>query len=191
MRSFWLIGAAAFAMAGVLGCGGGGDGGSDAGPKYELKKVESSAGFTVYYPYFNSNIGFFHQEMDGGSVLINKGSGGDIDCAADVNDCKVKKEAVDFDAYVAADLKERKKNKGFKILSDVQDGKKSGNPAKKVTYEMKSATWSQESDPYQKEMITYVHKGGKVFALRTSAYRPKWDARKKYFDEMHKKFKIN
>ncbi|MHC5019182.1 MAG: hypothetical protein ACYTGX_03510 [Planctomycetota bacterium] len=190
MRNFTMIGAAALALAGLLGCGGDGDGGKKEA-KYELKKVESSAGFTVFYPYFNSNIGFFHQEMDGGSVLINKGSTGDIDCAADVNECKVKKEAVDFDAYVAADLKERKKNKGFKIRSDVADKKKGGNPAKVVTYEMKSAQWASEPDPYQVEQVTYVHKGGKVYSLRTSAYRPKWDARKKYFDEMHKKFKVH
>jgi hypothetical protein len=183
-----MIGAAAFAVAGVLGCGGGESEKKEA--KYELKKVSSEAGFVVHYPYFNSNIGFFASEQDGGSVLINKGSGGDVDCAADVNDCKVKKADVDFDAYVANDLKERKKNKGFKIISDVKNGKKSGHPAKKVTYEMKSATWSQESDPYQTEMVTYVHKAGKIYSLRTSAHRPKWDARKKYFNEMHKKFSV-
>lgn len=189
MRKWITVGALTFGLTALLGCGGGGDA-EKASAKFEMKKVESPAGFTVYYPFFNSNIGFFAEEQDGGSVLINKGSGGDIDCAADVNECKVKKEAVSFDDYVGNDLKERKKNKGYKVISDVQDAKKGGHPAKRVTYEMKSSTWSMENDPYQVEMVTYVHKGGKVYSLRTSAHRPKWESRKQYFLEMHKKFSV-
>jgi hypothetical protein len=191
MRNAWILGAAVCALSGLLGCGGGDGGGDKKSPKYALKKVESSAGFTVYYPYFNANIGFLADENESGSVLINKGATGDIDCAAEVNDCKVKKKDVDFDAYVAADLKDRKKNKGFKIISALKDAKKGGNPAKRVTYEMKSAQWASEGDPYMTEMVTYVHKAGKIYSIRTAAHRPKWDARKKYFIEMHKKFKIN
>lgn len=187
MRSMLVAGTAVAALSLLLGCGGGGGDGGSA-KKYEMHLVESDAGgFSVKVPFWNDQIGWHPNVNATGSVTVTNG-GGDIDCAGEVNELG---ENADLAAYIAADLKERKKNKGFKMKKAPFKTKVGGKSGQQVVYEMKSHIWSSESDPYQVEVVTYVLKGRKVYSLRTSCMRAKWDKRKNYFREMHKSFKVN
>ena len=178
----WTTAAGAVVLFALIGCGGGGD---SAKPKYEwLQKANDRGGFTVHYPYWDDEIGWVAVNMEA-STMVSKGPGSDIDCAAEVMNL----EGETLEDHVATDLKARKKNKAFKILAG--PSKIRGGKGKRVTYEMKSAPWKHVGDGMQKESVSYILKGKKVYSLRTSAPSSKWDIRIKYFKQMHKKFKIH
>jgi len=186
MRSMLVAGVGVSALALLLGCGGG-DGGGGKTKKYEMKKVVSDqGGFSVKVPWWNSEIGWYANVNDSGSLTVTNGSQ-DIDVAGDVNELG---KYDDLQGYLDADLKERKKNKGFKVKKAPFKVKVGGKSGKQVIYEMKSHQWSSEEDPYQVEVVTYVLKGKSIFSLRTSCMRAKWAKRKGYFREMHKSFRI-
>jgi hypothetical protein len=179
----WIL-AAGVALAGCGGGGGGGGGKLTA----EWKTVENGeGGYSLKYPFFNDSIGF-HASTTGSSTEINKGPGSDIDCAAEVNTLAEGQSTLDD--FVTADLKERKKNKGFTIVSDLTSVKVGGKDGKRVTYRMKSHLWKDVGDGTHTETVTYVLKGRNVCSLRTSAPSEIWAKRVEYFKEMHKSFAL-